>query len=141
MFTDTAWSLTGRILTNGVYLIFISFMVKWLGTARYGEFSIFIMVAQFYYTVFLVWLQNGIIRLGREEFLRHSRINELFSSHLTIALPIIILQVASLFIFRDLILSYFKFAPAYLYVLLAYMLCNYVTELAYYVLQALERSS
>lgn len=137
IFSDSSVNFFAKIISNVSYFLFITFAIKILGEKKYGEYGIFLMTSQFLYIGFLVWLQSGIVRYGREEFLEHQKINKILYSHLIISIPIILVLTIIVFIFQSKILEYLNFNNFFIYLIIIYFIFNYLTETLYYFLQAI----
>ena len=137
IFSDSAFTIIGRIINNILYFIFITFIVKILGEKKYSEYSLFLMTTQFLYIIFLVWTQSALLRYGREEFLLRTKINRTLTSQLILALPIIFLLIILIFIFRQQLLNYLGFSNFFIPLIILYFIMNFINETLYYSLQAL----
>lgn len=139
VFSDSTYTFVARAVSNVAFFLFITLAIKALGDARYGTYSIFMMLVQFLYLGLTSWLNMLLVRYGREEYLAEGDMRRTLAANLALALPIIAAVLAAIHWQRAVIRGFLGLSNLYLALVAAYYVLNYLTELYYFALQALGR--
>lgn len=106
IFTDGSNLLVGKIGTVAIGLINLMLLSRVLTTEEMGKYSLFLMIVNLTLTAGLNWSDSSIIRHGREEFVKHKKINQSFWARLSLLIPITIIITSLIIVFRGRIAEY-----------------------------------
>ncbi len=103
---DATNLFAGRIGTTIIGAINLMILTRLLTTEDMGKYSLFLMVINLAVTMGLTWSDTSIVRYGREEFVKHRKINQTFWARLYLFIPVMVLIILAFFIFSGPITQY-----------------------------------
>ena len=98
--------LFGRIGTIIIGLINLMILSRILTTEEMGKYSLFLMVVNLALVLGLNWSDASIVRHGREEFVKHKKINQSFWARFYLFFPMMIVFTIFFIIFSKQISNY-----------------------------------
>jgi len=129
----------GRIASVFLGGAVLTMATRALGPERFGMFSLFLMVAGFFTTVFVNWQNSAVLRFGREEYLKDDSLSKVFSAYLAIFAAAYILSSALIIIFRSKITGYIGVGSGYVLLVMFFIFTSAFYDISFYVLQAAGR--
>jgi len=113
-------------------------LTRTLGQGGFGQFSLFMMVANIIFITFISWSSNSVLRFGKEEFIREGKLNKVFWARNIIIFWVLLISFTTIFILRANICAYLQIKFAYIYVLL-YILIFCSLDYISYIFQAVRK--
>lgn len=77
-FWDYAALLTGRATSIALLAAVMVLITRLLGPAGYGKFAIYLTIGQLFFLLAVSWSASGVVRYGREEFIKTGGIARTF---------------------------------------------------------------
>lgn len=106
IFKDGSNLLIGRLGTVFIGFINLMILTRILTTEEMGKYSLFLMVVNLALILGLNWSDASIVRHGREEFVKHGKINQSFWARFYLFFPMLILFIFLFIIFGKQISEY-----------------------------------
>jgi O-antigen/teichoic acid export membrane protein len=106
VFKDGSNLLFGNVGSTIIGLINLIILTRILSTEQMGIYSLFLMVVNLAVGLGLGWSDSSILRHGREEFVKHKKINQSFWARCYLFFPMLLFLIVINIIFKKQILNY-----------------------------------
>ncbi|MEM3374816.1 MAG: oligosaccharide flippase family protein [Candidatus Woesearchaeota archaeon] len=117
IFRDGINLLFGQLASNLIGLLNIMILTRILTTEEMGKYSLFIMVASLAIQIGISWTDASVLRHGREEFVKHKKINKSFWARFRLYVPLLLLCITLYTLFYKKISEYVSM-PSYVVLLI-----------------------
>jgi len=133
IFKDGINLFSGKILTIVIGLINLMILTRVLTTEDMGKYSLCLMIVNLGIQLGLNWSDTSIVRHGREEFVKHKKINKSFWARSILYVPLMVLFLCGYLIFTKQIAGYIGIAQSLVILILFLFLLNGITNSLSYI--------
>jgi O-antigen/teichoic acid export membrane protein len=124
IFRDGIHIFAGKVGTAVISFINMMILARIFTVEQMGKYSLFLMIVSLALIVGLNWSDSSVIRHGREEFVKHKKINQSFWARMYLFLPIIIIFSALFIIFKNQIMTYISIDHKLILILIIMFILN-----------------
>jgi len=122
-----------------ISLVNMMILTRILTTEEMGRYSLFLMVVTLALTIGLNWSDASIVRHGREEFVKHKKINQSFWARAYLFIPILFFIILILVIFDNPITAYIGIEKSLIILVVGMFVLNGLVNLITGVLQSIDQ--
>jgi len=139
IFKDGSNLLVGYVGSSIIGLVNLMILTRILTTTEMGKYSLFLMVVNLALTLGLNWSDASILRHGREEYVKHKKINQSFWARFYLFTPILILISVLAIVFRHSITSYIGIESKYIFLVLGFIIFSGLLNYIIYALRSIDQ--
>ncbi len=136
LFSNYTFLLLRTLLVSGISLSSTVFIYRILSVESVGLAAIYVAVLNTITGLFLVWPLTGLLQYGRNEYDRTRRLEQTFSSTLSLMMALFVISTTACILLRKTIMSYIGLSSNWLWLLILntlFVMLNRILSQVFYI--------